>query len=99
MSGFVAGPPAVDETMPATTYQQQVSTTTHNTHNHNTNVARLPQEAEIASLPFVDQVCPHRKVATIVDQLPAEGDVLVHCKVSGDPVVPKSELPLSHPPC
>ena len=52
------------------------------------NVARLPQEAEIASLPFVDQVCPHRKVATIVDQLPTEGDVLVHCKVSGDPVVP-----------
>ncbi|CAN0581201.1 unnamed protein product, partial [Ectocarpus sp. 12 AP-2014] len=35
---------------------------------------RLPQEAEIASLPFVDLVCPHRKVATILDQLPSEGD-------------------------
>eukprot|EP00903_Cladosiphon_okamuranus_P012472 g11680.t1 len=44
---------------------------------------RLPQEAEIASLPFVDQVCPHRKVAAIADQLPTEGDVLVHCKVGG----------------
>lgn len=43
---------------------------------------RLPQEAEIASLPFVDQVCPHRKVAAIADQLPADGDVLVHCKAS-----------------
>lgn len=42
---------------------------------------RLPQEAEIASLPFVDRVCPHRTVASIADQLPAEGDVLVHCKV------------------
>ncbi|CBJ31882.1 molybdopterin biosynthesis protein MoeB [Ectocarpus siliculosus] len=44
---------------------------------------RLPQEAEIASLPFVDLVCPHRKVATILDQLPSEGDLLVHCKVGG----------------
>lgn len=42
---------------------------------------RLPQEAEIASLPFVDRVCPHRKVATILDKLPMDVDLLVHCKV------------------
>eukprot|EP00904_Undaria_pinnatifida_P002453 jgi/Undpi1/12208/HiC_scaffold_5.g01884.m1 len=42
---------------------------------------RLPQEAEIASLPFVDRVCPHRKVGGIVQHLPDGGDVLVHCKV------------------
>ncbi|CAN0450783.1 unnamed protein product, partial [Hapterophycus canaliculatus] len=41
---------------------------------------RLPQEAEIASLPFVDRVCPHRKVASIADDLPVDGDLLVHCK-------------------
>ena len=34
------------------------------------------------SLPFVDRLCPHRSVARIVDELPAEGDILVHCKVS-----------------
>ncbi|CAN0006438.1 unnamed protein product [Choristocarpus tenellus] len=44
---------------------------------------RLPQEAEISSLPFVDKVCPHRKVADVVDELPKEGDLLVHCKVGG----------------
>lgn len=42
---------------------------------------RQPQEAEIVSLPFVDRVCPHRRVAEIARELPAEGDVLVHCKV------------------
>lgn len=47
-----------------------------------TKTLRLPQEAEIASLPFVDQVCPHRKVDAIIDQLPPEGDLLVHCKAS-----------------
>ncbi|CAM9498809.1 unnamed protein product [Chrysoparadoxa australica] len=44
---------------------------------------RLPQEAAIASLPFVDQLCPHRQVASIVGDLPAESDILVHCKVGG----------------
>lgn len=42
---------------------------------------RLLQEAEIASLPFVDRVCPHRKVDGIIDELPSDADILVHCKV------------------
>jgi hypothetical protein len=35
---------------------------------------RLPQEADIASLPFADLVCPHRAVATVADQLPRVSD-------------------------
>lgn len=49
---------------------------------------RLPQEAEIASLPFVDRVCPHREVAGIVQQLPRDMDLLVHCKVRARCVSP-----------
>ncbi|CAM9633613.1 unnamed protein product [Discosporangium mesarthrocarpum] len=44
---------------------------------------RLPQEAEIASLPFVDQLCPHRRVGEVISSLPGKGDILVHCKVGG----------------
>jgi len=41
---------------------------------------RLPQEAAIASLPFVDALCPHREVARFAPSLPADADILVHCK-------------------
>lgn len=44
---------------------------------------RMVQEADIVSLPFADRLCPHRSVAKIVGELPAEGDILVHCKVGG----------------
>ena len=41
---------------------------------------RLPQEAEICSLPFADALVPHRKVADVAHELPADRDILVHCK-------------------
>lgn len=41
---------------------------------------RTRREAEVVSLPFCDLQHPHRQVAAIVPMLPAEGDILVHCK-------------------
>jgi adenylyltransferase/sulfurtransferase len=41
---------------------------------------RTKREAEVVSLPFADLQYPHRQVAAIVGRLPAEGDILVHCK-------------------
>jgi len=45
---------------------------------------RLPQEAEICSLPFVDALCPHRRLKVVPDlfrdQIPSDRDLLVHCK-------------------
>ena len=42
---------------------------------------RLPQEAEIASLPFVDALLPHRQVNhDTVTEIPRDRDILVHCK-------------------
>eukprot|EP00967_Tisochrysis_lutea_P158390 scaffold323669_cov32-Tisochrysis_lutea.AAC.2 len=41
---------------------------------------RTKREAEVVSLPFANLQHPHRQVAAIVDHLPAEGDILVHCK-------------------
>jgi hypothetical protein len=35
--------------------------------------ARLPEESSICSLPFVDIICPHRKVSEIASQLPKVG--------------------------
>jgi adenylyltransferase/sulfurtransferase len=44
---------------------------------------RLPQEAEIAQLPFSDLLCPHREVERVAAQLPRDQDILVYCKVGG----------------
>ncbi|GAB5032262.1 molybdenum cofactor biosynthesis protein [Nannochloropsis oceanica] len=44
---------------------------------------RLPQEAEIATLPFSDLLCPHREVERVAAQLPRDQDILVYCKVGG----------------
>ncbi len=44
---------------------------------------RLPQEAEIAQLPFSDLLCPHRQVEEVTAQLPRDQDILVYCKVGG----------------
>jgi rhodanese-related sulfurtransferase len=41
---------------------------------------RTRREAEVVSLPFCDLQHPHRQMAAIVNRLPAEGDILVHCK-------------------
>jgi len=39
---------------------------------------RLPTEHDIVALPFTDKVVPHRTVR--VQDIPAQGDVLVYCK-------------------
>lgn len=44
---------------------------------------RLPQEADIVSLPFVNRICPHREVASIIPELPRDRDILVYCKSGG----------------
>jgi adenylyltransferase/sulfurtransferase len=41
---------------------------------------RTPQEAQIVSFPFVDHLVPHTEVATALDALPRDRDILVHCK-------------------
>eukprot|EP00640_Fibrocapsa_japonica_P001113 CAMPEP_0113935720 /NCGR_PEP_ID=MMETSP1339-20121228/2818_1 /TAXON_ID=94617 /ORGANISM="Fibrocapsa japonica" /LENGTH=430 /DNA_ID=CAMNT_0000937963 /DNA_START=69 /DNA_END=1361 /DNA_ORIENTATION=+ /assembly_acc=CAM_ASM_000762 len=41
---------------------------------------RLPQEADIVSLPFADSICPHRQVDKVAASLPRDQDILVHCK-------------------
>ena len=44
---------------------------------------RKPHEAEIVALSFANRLEPHETVANIVSELPAEGDILVHCKMGG----------------
>ena len=39
---------------------------------------RLPTEHDIVALPFTDKVVPHRTVR--IQDIPADGDVLVYCK-------------------
>lgn len=41
---------------------------------------RMPQEAEIVSLPFTDALCAHRSIDEIVPHLPRDADILVYCK-------------------
>ena len=41
---------------------------------------RTAAEAAVASLPFADRLHPHRQVAQIAAEIPADRDVLVHCK-------------------
>ena len=41
---------------------------------------RTRAEAAIVSFAFVDRLQPHRQVAAIASELPADRDVLVHCK-------------------
>jgi len=41
---------------------------------------RTAREAEVVSLPRVDAQQPHRQMAGIVETLPRERDILVHCK-------------------
>lgn len=44
---------------------------------------RKPHEADIVKLDFADRLQPHESVASIVAELPTEGDILVHCKMGG----------------
>jgi len=44
---------------------------------------RKPHEAEIVSLSFVDLLKPHEEVAEIVQDLPRDRDIVVHCKMGG----------------
>lgn len=44
---------------------------------------RGPHEAEIVRLGFADRLQPHTDVLEIVDALPRDRDILVHCKMGG----------------
>ncbi|MCG8555865.1 MAG: molybdopterin-synthase adenylyltransferase MoeB [Proteobacteria bacterium] len=44
---------------------------------------RKPHEAQISSLDFVDRLHQHETVGDIVDELPVDRDILVHCKLGG----------------
>ncbi|MGC6515976.1 MAG: rhodanese-like domain-containing protein [Myxococcota bacterium] len=44
---------------------------------------RGAQEAEVCRLAFADLLHPHHDVASIVDQLPQDRDIVVHCKMGG----------------
>ena len=44
---------------------------------------RRPAEAAIARLSFADRLQPHGDVAALVDQLPRDRDIVVHCKAGG----------------
>ncbi|MCA9572310.1 MAG: ThiF family adenylyltransferase, partial [Myxococcales bacterium] len=44
---------------------------------------RKPHEAEIVRLSFADRLQPHEDVAAIVDELPKDREILVHCKMGG----------------
>lgn len=44
---------------------------------------RKPHEADIVKLSFADRLEPHETVASIVGELPEDGDILVHCKMGG----------------
>ncbi len=44
---------------------------------------RKAHEADIVNLSFVDRLEPHETVVNIVAELPADGDILVLCKVGG----------------
>jgi rhodanese-related sulfurtransferase len=44
---------------------------------------RKAHEADIVKLPIAHRREPHETVANIVGELPAEGDILVHCKLGG----------------
>ncbi len=44
---------------------------------------RKPHEVEIVSLDFVDLTQPHESVLEIVNHLPKDRDILIHCKMGG----------------
>jgi adenylyltransferase/sulfurtransferase len=44
---------------------------------------RKPHEAEIAVLGFADLLQPHEQVAAVVDRLPRDRDIVIHCKSGG----------------
>jgi adenylyltransferase/sulfurtransferase len=44
---------------------------------------RKPFEAEIVTTGFADRLQPHEDVLAIVDALPRDRDILVHCKLGG----------------
>ena len=44
---------------------------------------RKPHEAQIAALDFADLLHPHERVAEVVDALPRDRDIVIHCKRGG----------------
>jgi adenylyltransferase/sulfurtransferase len=44
---------------------------------------RRSSEAEIVKLAFADRLQPHTEVLHIVDELPRDRDILIHCKMGG----------------
>jgi len=44
---------------------------------------RRPNEADIVKLAFADRLHPHADVLSIVEDLPRDRDILVHCKMGG----------------
>lgn len=44
---------------------------------------RKPHEADIVRLSFADRLVPHEEVGGIVDALPRDRDILIHCKSGG----------------
>jgi len=44
---------------------------------------RAPHEADIVAFDFADQLQPHDSVDTILEDLPRDRDILVHCKLGG----------------
>lgn len=44
---------------------------------------RKPHEADIVKLDFADQLHPHERVLELVDTLPRDRDIVVHCKMGG----------------
>lgn len=53
---------------------------------------RMPQEAEIVSLPFTDALCAHRNIEEIVPRLPRDTDILVYCKAGARSRIACAEL-------
>jgi molybdopterin/thiamine biosynthesis adenylyltransferase/rhodanese-related sulfurtransferase len=53
---------------------------------------RKPHEADIVSLDFRDLLHPHEAVAEIIDQLPRDQDILVHCKAGGRSAIAAAAL-------
>ena len=44
---------------------------------------RAPGEAAIAKLDFADRLHPHGRVLELVDELPRDRDIVIHCKRGG----------------
>ena len=44
---------------------------------------RKPHEAQIVSLDFVDALEPHETIGNLVETLPRDRDIVIHCKTGG----------------